>query len=212
MALARGARGSIMIPLPGEGRVLDWDYWVNQFRFEDVRPPIEVSDHLNVLLRLEPAAELFRGSGHTLAEVLEHERLASLRSFPLETRITFQVQSRERTFVDCNVAGVLAGSDPILKDSNLTVIAHYDHLGTGAPVRGDSIYNGAVDNALGVSVALELARVLADAGIRRSLLFLLVTGEEKGLLGSRYYCEWYYARAPGSRMRRRPAGCRRRAT
>jgi Zn-dependent M28 family amino/carboxypeptidase len=91
-----------------------------------------------------------------------------------------------------NVVGVLEGSDPQLKNEYVVYSAHWDHLGVGAPNKnGDTIYNGALDNATGVASVLEIARVLSQLPLaqrpRRSFLFLITTGEEQGLIGS----EWY---------------------
>jgi hypothetical protein len=87
-----------------------------------------------------------------------------------------------------NVVGVLRGSDPAVRDSAVLIDAHYDHLGIGTPVNGDSIYNGADDDASGVVAVLEIARALA-AGPRprRTMIFAATTGEEVGLLGTRWY-------------------------
>ncbi|MDB4916503.1 MAG: Zn-dependent hydrolase [Gemmatimonadetes bacterium] len=89
-----------------------------------------------------------------------------------------------------NVVGMLKGSDPVLKDSVILVDAHYDHLGIGPAVKGDSIYNGADDDASGTVAVLEIARALA-AGTRplRSVLFVATTGEEVGLFGTRWYLQ-----------------------
>jgi hypothetical protein len=87
-----------------------------------------------------------------------------------------------------NVVGVLRGADPVLRDSVILVDAHYDHLGIGRPVDGDSIYNGADDDASGVTAVLEIARAMA-AGPRpkRTILFVATTGEEVGLLGTQWF-------------------------
>jgi hypothetical protein len=87
-----------------------------------------------------------------------------------------------------NVIGILSGSDPALRDEYILVDAHLDHLGVGRPVQGDSIYNGADDDASGVTAVLEIARVLAAGpGVGRSVIFAATTGEEMGLLGTRWY-------------------------
>ncbi len=88
-----------------------------------------------------------------------------------------------------NVVGVLPGSDPDLKNEYVVVSAHLDHLGFGEPVNGDRIYNGAMDDASGDASLIEIARAMRDSGTKpnRSILFLSVTGEEKGLLGSQYF-------------------------
>jgi Zn-dependent M28 family amino/carboxypeptidase len=83
--------------------------------------------------------------------------------------------------------GVLPGSDPALAKEYVVLSAHLDHVGVGAPVKGDRIYNGAMDNASGVAAVLEVARALQAHPPKRSVLFLLVTGEEKGLMGSKYF-------------------------
>jgi Zn-dependent M28 family amino/carboxypeptidase len=91
-----------------------------------------------------------------------------------------------------NVIGILPGSDPELRDSYVVFSAHFDHVGVGRPdAAGDSIYNGADDNASGTSGLLEVARAFASLpkAPARSLVFLAVSGEEKGLLGSEYYSD-----------------------
>ena len=97
---------------------------------------------------------------------------------------------RERRRTAVNVVGMLRGADPVLRDSVVLVDAHYDHLGIGAPVDGDSIYNGADDDASGVVAVLEAARSLAAGpSPRRTVLFVATTGEEVGLLGTRWFIE-----------------------
>jgi len=90
-----------------------------------------------------------------------------------------------------NVVGVLRGADPRLRDEAVVVTAHYDHIGIRAPVNGDSIYNGADDDASGTVAALEVARLLARArpAPKRTIVVVLVTGEERGLLGTRWYID-----------------------
>ena len=84
--------------------------------------------------------------------------------------------------------GVLPGSDPQLKKEYVVISAHLDHLGIGEPVNGDRIYNGAMDDASGDASLIEIARAMKDAAKpKRSILFLSVTGEEKGELGSQYF-------------------------
>jgi Zn-dependent M28 family amino/carboxypeptidase len=90
-----------------------------------------------------------------------------------------------------NVVGVLEGSDPELRNEYIVLSAHMDHVGIGAPVNGDSIYNGADDDASGTAAVLELAEALSrpDARPKRSVLFLTVSGEEHGLWGSAWFAE-----------------------
>lgn len=88
-----------------------------------------------------------------------------------------------------NVAGLLEGSDPALKAETVVLSAHLDHVGVGEPVKGDAIYNGAMDNAMGTAAMIEVAKRMIAAGDKpkRSILFLAVTAEEKGLVGADYY-------------------------
>ncbi len=90
-----------------------------------------------------------------------------------------------------NTIGVLRGSDPELRDEYVLITAHMDHVGVGRPVDGDSIYNGADDDGSGTVTVVEIARAFAslEQAPRRSIIFVTVSGEEKGLLGSRYYAE-----------------------
>jgi Zn-dependent M28 family amino/carboxypeptidase len=99
----------------------------------------------------------------------------------------------ERTDVTSqNVAALLRGNDPLLKNEYVVFTAHLDHVGIGKPIKGDAIYNGAMDNASGVAALLDVAAILKGTGtkLRRSLLFVAVTGEEKGLLGSKYFAHY----------------------
>jgi hypothetical protein len=87
-----------------------------------------------------------------------------------------------------NIVGLVRGGDPVLKDQVVLVDAHYDHLGIGAPVNGDSIYNGADDDGSGTVAVLEIARALARGPApKRTIVFVTTTGEEVGLLGTRWY-------------------------
>ena len=106
--------------------------------------------------------------------------------------ISIRTTSRHAEVTSPNVAAVLRGSDPMLRDEYVVCSAHADHLGVGQPVNGDSIYNGAMDNATGTAALIEIARAVARLGQRpkRSIIFLALTGEEKGLLGSDYFAEY----------------------
>lgn len=109
-------------------------------------------------------------------------------SVKLKARLNILLDKNEQTLLGENVLGYIEGSDPRLKDELVIITAHYDHLGR----RGDAIYNGADDNASGTSTVIEVAEAFAIAkkkglGPRRSVLTMLVTGEEKGLLGSQFY-------------------------
>jgi Zn-dependent M28 family amino/carboxypeptidase len=94
-----------------------------------------------------------------------------------------------RPVSDVNVIGLVRGSDPELRKEAVVLGAHFDHVGIGKPVAGDSIYNGADDDASGVATVLAAARALAKAPPRRTVIFLLTSGEEQGVLGTRAYLE-----------------------
>ena len=153
-------------------------------------PGMQDGSDLALSITIDPdrAEKWFEGSGHTFAEILDLAKAGRpLPRFPLAWSIRAAV-SEDRSETECeNVAAVLRGTDPRLRDEYVVVSAHLDHLGVGAPVNGDSIYNGAMDDAGGVASLIEIARALKAAPPRRSVLFLAVTGEEKGLLGSRYF-------------------------
>jgi len=133
------------------------------------------------------AAELFRASGLDFETAKAAARRANFRPMPLKASLDASYAVTAQVITSHNVAGVLPGA----KHPGETVIysAHWDHLGIGEPdMRGDRIYNGALDNASGVAALLEMARAYAKAPRPdRSVLFLAMTGEEKGLLGSEYY-------------------------
>jgi len=115
--------------------------------------------------------------------------IAPSASKDIPPRIRIVNRSRTNDLQSPNVIGVLRGSDPALRDEYVVISAHLDHLGIGEPVRGDAIYNGAVDNASGVATLIELARMFAAAPPRRSILFIAVTAEEPGLIGSDYFAQ-----------------------
>jgi len=120
--------------------------------------------------------------GGNLAESLSHTKI-----------ITAQVslsKSNDEIISSQNVIGIVEGTDPKLKNEYIIYSAHYDHVGIGTPDEtGDTIYNGARDNAVGTTTVLSMAENLAKYPTKRSALFILFTGEEKGLLGSQYYVE-----------------------
>lgn len=131
---------------------------------------------------------LFAGSGHTFADLqaLADSRQA-LPHFPLPTSIRARTSVDRQPVVSHNVVGLLRGSDRTLAREYVVLTAHLDHLGVGAPVDGDAIYNGAMDNASGIATLIEAASAIVAARPKRSVLFVAVTAEEKGLLGSRFF-------------------------
>ncbi len=135
------------------------------------------------------AEKLFEGSGHTFAELLAlADAQKPLPRFALTKGIRATVATENTHVESPNIAAVLEGSDPSLRSQYVLVSAHLDHLGVGAPIHGKTIYAGAMDDASGVATVLETARSLSKGERpKRSVLFLVFTAEEKGLLGSRYF-------------------------
>jgi hypothetical protein len=155
-------------------------------------PALQDSAGERVGITINPAKAdvLFTGSGHTFKEVLTlGQQGKPLAHFPLTYSLRVDPVVVRSNLESQNVAGVLTGTDPELRNEYVVLTAHLDHLGVGKPINGDSIFNGAMDDASGDASLLEIAQELKETGKRprRSLLFLAVTGEEKGLLGSRYF-------------------------
>jgi Zn-dependent M28 family amino/carboxypeptidase len=137
------------------------------------------------------APKLFARSGRTLPELLALADAGKpLPRFPLNQAIRSAVATETTQARSPNVVALLPGSDPKLRDEYVVLTAHLDGLGIGAPINGDSINNGAMDNATGIASLLEQARALKSGQPpKRSVLFVAVTAEEKGLLGSQYFAE-----------------------
>jgi Zn-dependent M28 family amino/carboxypeptidase len=142
-------------------------------------------------ITFERAQELMAMVGQDLGALKKAALSREFRPVPLGARMTLTLRNTLRTIESRNVIARLEGGDPTLKEEYVIYVAHWDHLGIGPEVNGDRIYNGAVDNASGTAGLLEIARAYARLSPppRRSILFLAVTAEEKGLLGSRYYAE-----------------------
>ncbi len=139
------------------------------------------------------AEKLFAGTGHTFAELLAlADAQKPLPRFALNKTLKAAVTTETTQVESPNVVARLEGSDPALKQEYVLVSAHLDHLGVGAPIAGRTIYNGAMDDASGVASVLEIAKRFSAAAVKgtrpkRSMLFVVFTAEEKGLLGSRYF-------------------------
>lgn len=145
---------------------------------------------VSVTLTRRGAEKILAGSGHTLEEL--DGFIAGRKPLPrFALPVTLHAQaSVKRTLVDSeNVIGIFEGSDPRLKSEFVVMSAHLDHVGVGRPMNGDTIYNGAMDDASGVASVIEIARLLKESGAKpkRSILFMAQTAEEKGLLGSKYF-------------------------
>jgi hypothetical protein len=136
------------------------------------------------------AEKLFANAPQTFEQVLDGIAGGDPVSLPLGIEVTIRQQSGHRRLQSPNVIGMLRGSDPELADEYLVYSAHLDHVGILEGDGDDSIYNGAYDNAIGVALMIEAARALAAVKPARSVLFVALTGEERGLLGSEYFAEY----------------------
>ncbi len=147
-------------------------------------------EQVAMTLTASGAAAVLAGTGHTLEEI---DQLAAdnkpLPTFSIPGSLKATAQLKEEPIESENIVGMVEGSDPKLKNEYVIMSAHLDHLGVGRPINGDSIYNGAMDDASGIASLIETARLLKASGVRtkRSVIFLAVTAEEKGELGSQYF-------------------------
>ena len=191
---AAGAVGIISIPNPASMDI-PW----GRMTLARTRPSMALADPgmnesegIKLLVTFNPAnaEKLFQGSGHTFAEIaaLAKDR-KPIRGFPLTAGIQARAKVIVTDVVSDNIVAKLTGTDPKLKNEYVVLSAHMDHLGIGEPINGDRIYNGAMDNGSGSALVLDIANSLhrSHTQLKRSVLFLFVTGEEKGLLGSKYF-------------------------
>ncbi len=140
----------------------------------------------------EKTGHLFQGSGQTMAGILDaadHGR--PLPHFALMKKLHARIATSQEKIGSRNIVGIRQGSDRLLKNECVILSAHLDHLGVGEKVNGDGIFNGAMDDASGIASLIEIARALKKGKVKtkRSIVFLAVTGEEKGELGSQYFAE-----------------------
>jgi hypothetical protein len=136
------------------------------------------------------AEKVFAGSGHTFAEIMQLAKdNKPLPKFALPGTIKTRAALTVDTFNASNLAALFEGSDPALKNEYVVMTSHLDHVGIGRAVNGDTIYNGAMDDASGIAAMLQIAHMLKASGAttKRSVLFVAVSGEERGLLGSKYF-------------------------
>jgi Zn-dependent M28 family amino/carboxypeptidase len=190
-ALRQGALGCLIIhTTPTAG--YDWEVVRNSWGGE--QPFVKLAAGESALamagwVTQNAGEELLGMSGHTISELLKASESRDFRAIPLGIRIHAVLPSRIRELDTRNVTAIVPGSDPKLKSEAVVFTAHWDHFGVGTPVNGDAIYNGAIDNATGCGILLELARAWGalPEKPRRSAIFLSVTAEEGGLLGSEFY-------------------------
>ena len=197
IAAAHGAIGILTVRRPEDEKRVDWERIVRQTRLPAMRWTDEsgAPSNTQALLELsgtlarEPLDAFFYKAPLTIEQAFAVSDSSIPQGFDLVPHLhATRVTSRDRVNSP-NVVGLLRGSDPKLAKECIVISAHLDHLGISTPVRGDSINNGAYDNASGTAMMIEVARAFATlkARPRRSILFLAVSGEEKGLQGSDYF-------------------------
>jgi Zn-dependent M28 family amino/carboxypeptidase len=191
---AAGAIGYVQIPNPAS-MDLPWSRMSlnrNHPSMDLIGPEFDETAGAQLAVTFNPAYAdlLLSGTGHTFAELaaLGKER-KPLPRFPLAVSINAKTSTHSQNVESTNIVARIAGTDPTLKNEYVVLSAHIDHVGIGEPIKGDRIYNGAMDNGSGSALLLDIARSLKETHtkLKRSLLLVWVTGEEKGLLGSKYF-------------------------
>ncbi len=191
---AKGALGVILIhtnEAAGYGWPVVRNSWGREQDFMRLKPG-QPALHLESWITEKIANDLFRAAGQDLETMTKAAAARDFRPIPLGLKLAGTITSTLRPFDTRNVIARLEGSDPKLRAEAVLYSAHHDHLGIGTPdATGDRIYNGAVDNASGTALLLEMARVWANTkpAPKRSIMFNSVAAEEQGLLGSRYFGE-----------------------
>lgn len=202
----RGAIGVVTVGTPAEEKRVAWAFTINGARFPAMRlinPDGSLEDAAPQLLgtasvNRTASAALFKYAPHQLDAVFAASERSEPQSFPLDVELTVGGRATVSDITSANVLGWLPGTDPALADEPLVVTAHIDHIGIGPSLNGDTIYNGALDNALGAAALLAAAEQLATGPrLKRPVLFAALTAEEKGLLGASHL-----ARHPPKRVRR----------
>jgi len=196
-ALARGAVGTIELMLPEDFKRFPWDWNVPQIQMGELHwldkngVPHDFFSQLrgSALMSEQGAAKLFAGAPATLDQVYATARASKPQAFPLPVSVHIHTVATQSVIQSANVVAELRGSDPALRDQYVVYTAHIDHLGICPAINGDNVCHGALDNASGVATLLEIARAYSrlQQPPRRSVLFVFVTGEEMGLLGSDYF-------------------------
>ena len=200
IALAHGAVGKIDIYLPEDWERYPWDWTVPQIQMGEMhwidktRVPHDFYAGLrgSALLSAQGAETLFAGATQTLKQVFATAHASKPQSFALPVTAHIHTVAKQTVIDSPNIIAELKGSDPALRDQYVVYTAHVDHLGTCPAIDGDNVCHGALDNASGTSTLLEIARTYANlpTAPRRSVLFVFVTGEEMGLLGSDYFAHF----------------------
>lgn len=196
-AAENGAIGFVTLHTPKREKVRSYTTSLNYLRVPSMKWLDSNKQPFGVQKQLKGGAYFNQSAGKILFEGAEQslENIFQLdtdnkpvKGFPLNATVSLAKDSRHEEVSSPNIIAILPGSDPQLKDEYVVFTAHLDHIGFAQDVtKKDRINNGAMDNASGVSVLLETARVLSKSNPRRSILFTVVTAEEKGLLGANYF-------------------------
>ena len=157
-------------------------------------PQIIASAYMNE----DTSAELFADAPITFEQMRDAMEANEVASTPLGITVTLARNTNHERIESPNVIGIVRGTDPKLANEYVVYTGHLDHTGIGAEVDGDKIYNGMYDNAMGIALMLEAARVIAQAPPKRSVMFIALTAEERGLLGSDYFV--HYPTVPGESL------------
>lgn len=199
-AVAHGAVGELSIMLPEDWKRYPWEWLVPQIQVGEMHwldkngVPHDFFPELrgNALFSEHEGELLFTGAPKTLDQVLATARASKPQAFALPVTAHVHTVAAQTVIQSSNIIAELKGSDPKLRDQYVVYTAHVDHLGICPPVDGDNVCHGALDNASGTSTLLEIARAYSQLPQppRRSVLFVFVTGEEMGLLGSDYFAHF----------------------
>lgn len=201
-ASERGAIGIVTLETPTSRSVYPFERLIREGRLDgasltwigadgkpfDSAPNIKAGASVSI----ESAAKLFEGSGQSWPAILETAEAegGNVKGFALPYTIHLVQSSTHDQVTSANVIGMLEGTDPVLKNEVIVLTAHLDHIGITRGIEGDQINNGALDNASGVATLLETARMLkAGPPMKRSVMFIALTAEEKGLLGAQYFAQ-----------------------
>jgi hypothetical protein len=195
-----GAKGVVVLWSPKDEKSLPWPRVVIGFGFPSMRwlgpdgLPNDSFPQIKVTAILSQAASerLFQRATKSWADVLRDADSSKPQGFPLPLSVRMREVSHHEAITSPNVIGAIPGSDPKLSQEYVVYTAHVDHLGIGPPINGDSIYNGAADDASGTAALLVIAKAFKSLPHppARSVMFLGLTGEEKGLLGSDYFAHF----------------------
>ena len=199
-ALAHGAVGVLSISLPEDWKRYPWDWIVPQVQMGEMHwldkngVPHDFFPELrgSAFFSEQGAKLLFAGAPTPLDQVFATARASKPQAFALPLSVHIHTVAAQSTIQSPNIIAELKGSDPALRDQYVVYTAHVDHLGVCPAIEGDNVCHGALDNASGTSTLLEIARAYASLprAPRRSILFVFVTGEEMGLLGSDYFAHF----------------------